>query len=88
MNIQEDTSDFVAEGVFEQHVLEDEEKEALWIVKKINELVAMKIHKDIEGQITYEKIAVLGRNKYVFNPLEKAFETAQVPFFHKIIPWN
>ena len=85
-NIEEPFNNLVKEGIFELQGLENEKKEASWIVDKINKLISMKEHKDIEGTITYEKIAILARNKYLFNPLEKLFETSNIPFFHKIIP--
>lgn len=46
----------------------------------------LKNHEDIEGDISYEKIAVLARNKYVFNRLEKLFNNNNVPFYYKITP--
>ena len=80
------SNNIVKKGIFELQGLKDEEKEAKWIIDKINELISMQEHQDIEGQITYEKIAVLARNNYVFNALEKVLTTSKMPFFNKIIP--
>ena len=76
----------VKEGIFEMYQMEDEESEAKWIVAKIQELVKLRIHDDIEDGITYEKIAVLGRNKYVFNPLVETLNENNIPYYYKITP--
>lgn len=81
-----DLVDTVIEGVFEIHRLEDETIEAKWIFKKIQELVSIGEYNDIEGTITYEKIAVLGRNKYVFKHLSNIFNSKGIPYYFKITP--
>lgn len=80
----EDIIGIVKEGIFEIHSLEDEDLEAKWIVDKINDLISLKKHSDIEGDITYEKIAVLARNKYIFSKLEKHLKDVSIPFYYKI----
>ena len=74
----------VKKGIFELQGLEDEEKEAKWIIDKINELISMKEHKDIEGQITYEKIAILARNKYLFSSVDNQLKSNNIPFYYKM----
>ncbi len=76
----------VKEGIFKIQGLEDEDAEAQWILDKIVELIASKTHIDIEGEITYEKIAVLARNKYVFNKLEEKLRQNHLPFYYKMSP--
>lgn len=76
----------VREGIFEIHEMDDEECEAKWIVEKITELIKLAKHDDIEGNITHEKIAILGRNKYVFNHLTAVFVKKGLPFYYKITP--
>ena len=76
----------VKEGFFEINGLKDEEAEAQWVVDKIKELIALKTHGDIEGEITCEKIAVLARNKYIFNPIETQLKEANLPFYYKMTP--
>jgi len=76
----------VKEGIFEINGLEDEEAEAQWVVDKIKELIALKTHGDIEGEITCEKIVVLARTKYVFNKLEVQLNKASLPFYYKMTP--
>ena len=76
----------VKEGIFEINQLEDEEAEARWVVDEIKELIALKKHNDIEGEIAYEKIAVLARNKYIFKQLETQFKENDLPFYYKMTP--
>ena len=76
----------VKEGHFEIEGFTDEEAESQWIIEKIKELVALKKHKDIEGDITYEKVAILARNKYIFKPLENLLKEKTLPFYYKITP--
>lgn len=66
------------EGVAPILAFEDETEEANWIYNKIkamlNEtddtLILRKDKKEIDGALTLDKIAVLARNKFVFNKLE------------------
>lgn len=84
-----DTNDVinaVIPGIFEVISCEDESAEAKWILNKINELILLKEHEDVEGEIVYEKIAVLARNKYVFSKLEEELVNASLPFYYKITP--
>ena len=82
----EDIVGTVKEGLFEIHCLEDENAEARWVVDKIKGLIDSKTHDDIEGSITYEKIAVLARNKYVFNKLESLLDENGLLFYYKMTP--
>ncbi|TSA41343.1 MAG: ATP-dependent helicase [Methylococcaceae bacterium] len=81
----ENITDTVKQGLFEIHSLEDDDAEAQWIVDKIKVLVGSK-HEDIEGDICYEKIAVLSRNKYVFNQLELKLKENNIPCYYKMTP--
>nr|WP_263458903.1 ATP-dependent helicase [Bathymodiolus japonicus methanotrophic gill symbiont] len=65
---------------------EDEGDEVQWIINKITSLVSLKVHGDIEGEISYEKIAVLARNKYFFNQLEAQLVESNLPFYYKMTP--
>lgn len=76
----------VIEGIFEIHKLDDEKSEAEWIAEKIADLIRLGKHKDIEGNITHEKIAILGRNKYVFNHLTNVFDEKGAPYYFKVTP--
>lgn len=76
----------VIEGIFEIHKLDDERSEAEWIAEKIADLIRLGKHKDIEENITHEKIAILGRNKYVFNHLTNVFDEKGIPYYFKVTP--
>lgn len=73
-------------GIFEINEFDDEQSEAAWIADKIEELIMMNSHEDIEGEIAYEKIAVLGRTKYVFNDLDSILEERDIPYYYKVTP--
>ena len=76
----------VKEGFFEIKGLDDEKAEAQWVVDKIKDLIALKTHCDIEGEITSEKIAVLARNKYIFNSIEIQLNEIDLPYYYKMTP--
>lgn len=76
----------VIPGIFEIFPAKDEKEEVEWINKKIEKLISLKEHDDIEGVITYEKIAVLARNKYVFKRLEEILIENSIPFYYKSTP--
>ena len=76
----------VKEGFFEIKGFDDEKAEAQWVVDKIKKLIALKTHGDIEGEITCEKIAVLAKNKYIFNPIETQLKETDLPFYYKMTP--
>jgi len=81
-----DIANVALEGEFILHPCSDEFAEAEWIIAKIKELISLKRHSDIEGEITHEKIAVLARNKYVFKELEKKLESASIAHYYKMTP--
>lgn len=81
-----DARDAVIEGHFEIVEAPDEYREAVWIYDKISELLGIRNFRDIEGPVTVDRIAVLARNKYVFNPLQKAFDENGMPYYFKITP--
>lgn len=82
----ESVSETVKPGIFEMYCSEDENGEAQWVVDKIKSLIALKIHDDIEGEIIPEKIAVLARNKYVFNQLDACLTKNNLLFNYKMTP--
>ena len=81
-----DISNTVKAGLFEIHALDDDDSEAQWIVDKIESLITSKHYDDIEGDICYEKIAVLARHKYVFNKLEAKLGEKNIPCYYKMTP--
>ncbi len=76
----------VKQGVFELYKVKNETSEAQWVVNRIQEFVSLKNHDDIEGELNFEKIAVLARNKYLFKPLEEALQAANIPHYYKMTP--
>ena len=76
----------VKQGVFEIQQKDNETDEAQWVASKIQELVNLKDHDDIEGEISHEKIAVLARNKYLFKPLEEVLNQAGIAYYYKMTP--
>lgn len=71
------------EGEVVLQVCEDEEEEATFVSDTIERLIHDG-HPDIEGPITAERIAVLGRNRFVFENLESELQNRGLPYFKKI----
>ncbi|MBB1424601.1 ATP-dependent helicase [Pseudoalteromonas sp. SG43-7] len=84
INVDDDFSTLVVNGEYQLSAYEDEFTEAQGVIGRIQTLIQQKKHKDIEGDITYEKIAILARNKYVFSHLEKKLQTNQIPYYYKM----
>lgn len=59
---------------------EDEQQEAKWVLAKISSLLISPPRDDIEGEMTYGKMAVLARNRYAMHALEKALKSASIPY--------
>ncbi|OMP75749.1 ATP-dependent helicase [[Flexibacter] sp. ATCC 35208] len=78
-----DISNAVINGEFSISECQNEQSEAEFITNKIKFFLDSKKHNDIEGDITAERIAVLGRNKYVFKSLEKELGKERIPFVYK-----
>lgn len=58
----------------------NEEVEANWIVSNLQLLRKQKIHEEIEGEITFDKIVIIGRNKFVFSQVEEKLKEHGIPF--------
>lgn len=61
----------------------DEPGEASNVVSKLRSLQSSG-HADVEGQISFDRCAVLGRNRFVFGALENALKESGVPFYKKL----
>lgn len=81
----ENIEGLVKEGVFKLYKIESEKKEAQWIVSKIQAFIQLK-NDDIEGDITFEKIAILARNKYLFKYVEENLKKSDIPYYYKMTP--
>jgi DNA helicase-2/ATP-dependent DNA helicase PcrA len=83
MGLEIKASDYVINGEFTIQNFEDEEREAEFVVRKIEELLSTKSHSDIEGEIDYSKISILARNRFVFKFIEEALSEKKLPFYYK-----
>jgi DNA helicase-2/ATP-dependent DNA helicase PcrA len=83
MDLDVEAINYVIDGVFEIHPADTEIDEAEFVLNKIKKLISLKLHDDIEGEITYDKISVLGRNKFVFKHIEKLLIDENIPYYFK-----
>ncbi|MEO8254891.1 MAG: ATP-dependent helicase [Flavobacterium sp.] len=83
MDLEAEAINYVIAGVFEIKDLPSEDEEANFVFNKINELIELKEHDDIEGEINFDKISILGRNKYVFKHIDKLLKENKIPYFYK-----
>jgi DNA helicase-2/ATP-dependent DNA helicase PcrA len=83
MNLDVEAVNYVIDGVFEITSVETESKEAEFVLNKIKELINLKSHDDIEGEINYDKISILARNKFVFKNIEELLKEENVPYYFK-----
>ena len=83
MNLEVHAANYVIPGVFEIYHASSENDEAQFVLMKIKELLDLKSHQDIEGQIDFDKISILGRNKFVFKQIEKLLSNESMPFYYK-----
>lgn len=64
---------------------EDEQHEAVRVLDHIQDLIK-KGHNDIEGPITLERCALLGRTRYVLSTVEKELDRRQWPYHKQLSP--
>lgn len=83
MNLDVEAVNYVIPGVFEIYQASSENDEAQFVFNKIKELLKLKSHQDIEGEITFDKISILGRNKFVFKQIEELLTSEDLPFYYK-----
>lgn len=83
MNLDVEAVNYVIDGIFEITSVETEDKEAEFVLNKIKELIDLKSHDDIEGEINYDKISILARNKFVFKHIEKLLKEEDIPYYFK-----
>ena len=72
-NIQQNKIENYFVGHTEFLAFEDEDAESNWIINKLHEIVGSEKEK-YDGKLTLDKIAILGRNRFVFNNLIKKLE--------------
>lgn len=91
MQLNVEAVNYVIEGHFETYRAASEKDEAKYVVEKIDYLINLKNHKnnegenytDIEGEIDYSKMVILGRNKYVFKYIEELLQERNIPYYFK-----
>lgn len=75
-------TNYVYNGELCAYGFDDEISEAKYIADKI-EYLLHNGHPDVEGEITEDRIAVIARNRYVFNKLEQELNDRNLPFYFK-----
>ena len=65
--------DYALEGGIKISEFDSEENEAAAIVATIKYLLELKVHDEIEGEISLSNMVVIGRNRFVFQSLNNAF---------------
>lgn len=83
MNLDVEAINYVIKGHFEIYPAQSEIDEAQFVFNKISELILLKSHNDIEGDITYDKISILARNKFVFKQIEELLYNKKIPYYYK-----
>ncbi|MDR2460006.1 MAG: ATP-dependent helicase [Deltaproteobacteria bacterium] len=82
VGITNDISHYHYKGYLEINGFENEIEEAKDIISKIRYLIHNK-QDEIEGELTYDKIAIIARNKYVFSNIESELQGARIPFYYR-----
>ena len=72
--------EYALEGIVQIESLPDEVEEANWIVNSIKGFIELRQHDEIEGDISFEHMVVIARNRFVFSSLEKALTENSIPF--------
>ena len=70
-------------GVCTTRAADDEGDEARWVVDRISDLVR-EGHPDVENEITVERCAILGRNRYVFGAVERELQSRGLPYVKRL----
>lgn len=73
-------TEFALDGEASIQALPDEKAEALWICETIMKLLQLKLHKEIEGEISLSKMVVIARNRFVFQVLEECLKEHDMSF--------
>jgi DNA helicase-2/ATP-dependent DNA helicase PcrA len=79
---KEDISRYYYEGELKISSFQNEVEEAQSVRSAIEQLI-ISGHKDIEGELTYDKIAVIARNKYVLAGVESELTQVKIPYYYK-----
>lgn len=72
--------DYALEGGVKISEFASEEAEAEAVVATIKKLLELKVHDEIEGEISLTNMVVIGRNRFVFGKLEKSLKENSIPY--------
>ncbi|AXB03296.1 MULTISPECIES: ATP-dependent helicase [Aeromonas] len=72
--------DYALEGGIKISEFDSEENEAAAIVATIKYLLELKVHDEIEGEISLSNMVVIGRNRFVFSKLEQCLQDNSIPY--------
>lgn len=71
---------YALEGGMRISEFDTEETEADAVSSTIQRLLDLKIHDEIEGEISLDKMVVIARNRFVFSKLEDSLKTKGIPY--------
>jgi DNA helicase-2/ATP-dependent DNA helicase PcrA len=72
--------EYALEGVFHIQTLTNELEEANWIMDSIKSFIELGHHEEIEGDISFEHMVVIARNRFVFSCLEEVLAEIEIPY--------
>ncbi|EML9903844.1 TPA: ATP-dependent helicase [Morganella morganii] len=72
--------DYALEGSVKIVSADTEEAEAEWITSTVKQLLELKTHPEIEGDISLDKMVVIARNRFVFNKLEDCLKKNNISY--------
>jgi len=70
-------------GLVEFNICETEDSEANWIIEKINSFLNLKEDKEIEGEISLDKMVVIARNRFALCKLKEKLKENNILYFFK-----
>ncbi|MGQ1158157.1 ATP-dependent helicase [Acinetobacter baumannii] len=73
-------SEYALKGQVHFNEYENEIEEAKGILAQIQNLLQMRIHDEIEGEITLDKMVVIARNRFVFSSLEEVLRDNNIVY--------
>lgn len=75
-------SNYFYEGELSAYELQDEEEEAIFIIKNLKALMENG-HSDIDHPLGFDDFAVIARNRYVLNKVEVKLRDEGIPYYFK-----
>ncbi len=58
----------------------DENAEAKWVISTIKYLLELQYHKEIEGELSLDKIVIIARNRFIFAKLDEELKREGIDF--------